>query len=71
MSILVKAKELYDQCGIDMNADIAAYAAHGYVFITPDSFLLGKAVNSKSEVSPSRPMECREPRCLVCQYGGG
>lgn len=52
MNILLKAQELYDQCGIDMNRDIAAYCANGYVFITPDSFLLGKAVNSKSEVHP-------------------
>jgi hypothetical protein len=52
MSILVKAKELYDQCGIDMNADIAAYAAHGYVWINPEGFLLAKPVNSKSEVHP-------------------
>ena len=61
MSILVKAKELYDQCGIDMNADIAAYAAHGYVFITPDSFLLGKAVNSKSEVHPADQWNVENP----------
>lgn len=61
MSILVKAKELYDQCGIDMNADIAAYAAHGYVFITPDSFLLGKAVNSKSEAHPADQWNVENP----------
>lgn len=61
MSILVKAKELYDQCGIDMNADIAAYAAHGYVFITPDSFLLGKAVNSKSEIPPQDQWNVENP----------
>ena len=52
MSILVKAKELYDQCGIDMNRDIAAYAAHGYVWINPEGFLLAKPVKSKSEVHP-------------------
>jgi hypothetical protein len=52
MNILAQAKDLYDKCGIDMNQDIATYAAHGYVFITPDSFLLGKAVNSKSDVHP-------------------
>ena len=52
MNILAQAKNLYDKCGIDMNRDIATYAAHGYVFITPNSFLLGKAVNSKSDVHP-------------------
>ena len=61
MNILLKAQELYDQCGIDMNADIAAYAAHGYVFITPDSFLLGKAVNSKSEVHPQDQWNVEDP----------
>ena len=52
MNILAQAKDLYDGCGIDMNKDIATYAANGYVFITPDNFLLGKAVNSKSDVHP-------------------
>lgn len=61
MSILLKAKELYDKCGIDMNADIAAYASHGYVFITPDSFLLGKAVNSKSDVDPQDQWNVENP----------
>jgi hypothetical protein len=53
MSILVKAKALYDKCGIDMNKDIATYAAHGYVWISPNSFLLAKPVNSKSETPPA------------------
>ena len=61
MSILLKAKDLYDKCGIDMNADIAAYASHGYVFITPDSFLLGKAVNSKSDVDPQDQWNVENP----------
>jgi hypothetical protein len=52
MNILAQAKDLYEKCGIDMNRDIAAYCANGYVFITPDSFLLGKAVNSKSDIHP-------------------
>lgn len=52
MNILAQAKDLYDQCGIDMNKDIATYAAHGYVWINPNSFLLAKPVNSKSDVHP-------------------
>ena len=52
MNILLRAKELYDQCGIDMNTDIAMYASHGYVWINPEGFLLAKPVNSKSEVHP-------------------
>lgn len=52
MNILAQAKDLYDKCGIDMNKDIATYAAHGYVWINPDSFLLAKPVNSKSDVHP-------------------
>ena len=61
MSILAQAKELYDKCGIDMNRDIATYAAHGYVFITPDSFLLGKAVSSKSDVHPQDQWNVEDP----------
>ena len=61
MNILAQAKDLYDKCGIDMNRDIAAYCANGYVFITPDSFLLGKAVNSKSEVHPQDQWNVENP----------
>lgn len=52
MNILAQAKDLYDKCGIDMNKDIATYAAHGYVWINPKSFLLAKPVSSKSDVHP-------------------
>ena len=61
MNILAQAKDLYDKCGIDMNRDIAAYCANGYVFITPDSFLLGKAVNSKSDVHPQDQWNVEDP----------
>ena len=53
MNILAQAKDLYDKCGIDMSADIAAYCAHGYVWISPNSFLLAKPVSSKSETPPA------------------
>ena len=61
MNILAQAKDLYDKCGIDMNRDIATYAAHGYVFITPNSFLLGKAVNSKSDIHPQDQWNVENP----------
>tara|TARA_R100000406_G_C3105344_1_gene123026 strand:- start:773 stop:1111 length:339 start_codon:yes stop_codon:yes gene_type:complete len=52
MNILSRVKLFYDQTGGDMFSDISAYASKGYVFITPQTFLLGKAVNSKSEIHP-------------------
>ena len=61
MNILLKAKNLYDQCEIDMHQDIAAYCGNGYVFITPESFLLGKAVDSKSEVKPQDQWNVKNP----------
>ena len=61
MNILARAKLLYDECGLDMNADIAAYAAHGYVFITPNSFLLGKAVNTNVDIHPDHQWKVISP----------
>ena len=44
MNILAQAKEFYDKLDDSMEEDIARYMANGYVFVTPDSLLLGKAV---------------------------
>ena len=52
MNILARVKEFYDQKGGDMFSDVSAYASKGYVFITPQTFLLGKAVRSDSEIHP-------------------
>ena len=52
MTILEQTKEFYDQLGCSMFTDITAYAARGYVFITPQSLLLGKAVRTDIDVHP-------------------
>ena len=52
MNILSKVKKFYDKTGGDMFADISAYASKGYVFITPQTFLLGKAVRSDLDIHP-------------------
>ena len=61
MSILPQAKKLYEICDLDMCQDIAVYAGNGYVFITPDTFLLGKAVDSKSEEHPMNQWNVKNP----------
>jgi hypothetical protein len=52
MNILERAKEFYEQINGDMFKDIASYSAYGYVFITPQTLLLGKAVRSDSDTHP-------------------
>lgn len=71
MNILIRAKKLYDQCGIEMNADIAAYMAHGYVFITPNSFLLGKAVDSTSNLHPKDQWDVKNPNAWYVHMAVG
>ena len=61
MNILLKTKELYDEIGLDMYRDITAYSINGYVFITPETFLLGKAVNSKSDTKPQDQWNVKNP----------
>jgi hypothetical protein len=61
MNILAKAKALYDICGLDMCQDIAVYAGNGYVHITPDMFVLGKAVDSASEEHPMDQWNVSKP----------
>ena len=52
MTILEQTKEFYDKLGANMFADISAYSGRGYVFITPHSLLLGKAVRTDIDVHP-------------------
>ena len=44
MNILLKAQDFYAKLGTRMEDDVARYMAGGYVFVTPKSLLLGKAV---------------------------
>ena len=53
MNILERAKEFYDLTKGDMFKDLSAYAAYGYVFITPQTMLLGKAVRTDSDIHPN------------------
>ena len=71
MNILVKAKDLYDECGLDLYRDIAAYAAHGYVFITPSSFLLGKSVDTTSDIKPQDQWDVEKPNAWYVHMAVG
>ena len=53
MNILERAKEFYDSTKGDMFKDLSAYAAYGYVFITPQTMLLGKAVRTDTDIHPN------------------
>ena len=48
MNILAQSLELYEKIGTDLFKDIAVYLANGYVFKTPSSLLLGKAVKTNA-----------------------
>ena len=56
MNILEKAKNFYETTKGDMFRDLSAYAAYGYVFITPQTMLLGKAVKSDSDKHPDEQL---------------
>ena len=47
-----------------MFADISAYSANGYVFITPTTLLLGKAVRTDLDTHPDNQWN------LVRMHGG-
>ena len=51
MNILLKTKKLYDEIGIDMYRDISAYSINGYVFITPETFMVGKGAVSYTHLT--------------------
>ena len=62
MNILERTKELYDQINGDLFKDISLYSSgFGYVFITPNSLLLGKAVRTDSEVHPDSQWKVTAP----------
>jgi hypothetical protein len=46
MNVLEQSLKLYEKIGTDLFKDIAVYLANGYVFKTPNSLLLGKAVRT-------------------------
>ena len=52
MNILQQTKEFYEELGANMFSDISSYSAHGYVFITPTTLLLGKAVRTDLDIHP-------------------
>lgn len=45
--MIIQALDFYKKIDEDMFADIAKYFEHGYVFKTPQSLLLGKAVRTE------------------------
>ena len=46
VNVLLKALGLYEKIGTDLFKDISVYMDRGYVFKTPHSLLLGKAVRT-------------------------
>ena len=44
MNILLKAEKFYEKLGACLEDDVIQYMTNGYVFVTPQSLLLGKAV---------------------------
>lgn len=53
MNILEQTKNFYDKTGGDMFEDFSAYAGQGYVFVTPQTLLFGKAVRTDSDIHPN------------------
>ena len=60
MSILLKALDLYEKIGTDLFKDISVYMDKGYVFKTPESLLLGKAVR-RDQGNPDAQWDVEEP----------
>ena len=60
MNVLVKALELYEKIGTDLFKDIAVYMDRGYVFKTPHSLLLGKAVR-RDQGNPDAQWDVENP----------
>jgi len=61
MNILEQTKKFYDELGLDMFKDITMYLGYGYVFKTPDSLLLGKAVRTDDKTHPSSQWNVKDP----------
>jgi hypothetical protein len=60
MNILLKALDLYEKIGTDLFKDISVYMDKGYVFKTPESLLLGKAVR-RDQGNPDAQWDVEEP----------
>jgi hypothetical protein len=60
VNVLVKALELYEKIGTDLFKDIAVYMDRGYVFKTPHSLLLGKAVR-RDQGNPDAQWDVKDP----------
>ena len=74
MTILEKAAKFYEQIGESLFEEIGRHASlGGYVFIAPDSILLGKAVNSKSDKHPGEQWNVKNPDAwfVTFAYGKG
>ena len=60
VNVLVKALGLYEKIGTDLFKDIAVYMDMGYVFKTPHSLLLGKAVR-RDQGNPDAQWDVKDP----------
>lgn len=72
MNILEQAKEFYDQIDGDLFRDISMYGSgFGYVFITPKSLLLGKAVRTDSKYHPNSQWKVVAPNAWYVKVAIG
>ena len=71
MNILLKTKKLYDEIGIDMYRDISAYSINGYVFITPETFMVGKGVRTDSDTKPQDQWNVKNPNAWYIHMAVG
>lgn len=60
VNVLLKALKLYEKIGTDLFKDIAVYMDRGYVFKTPHSLLLGKAVR-RDQGNPDAQWDVKDP----------
>lgn len=68
MNIIFQAKSYYESKGWNFEQDLGFYLCHGYVFCTPDRFLLAKPVRSsigEADWSPD------DPDCWYVHYAAG
>ncbi len=61
MDKIGRTKEFYDKTKGDMFKDISAYMAYGYVFKTPSLLLMGKAVDTNSDLHPAAQWNVKNP----------
>ena len=71
MSIFEQALEFYDEIDGDLMGDIAAYSTlGGYVFITPNSLMFGKAVRTDGG-SPDEQWNVTGPDAWYVRFAAG